>query len=235
MVAKSTLLHQDDGLVSTRIPGERLADLELEVLSRFLSSKGRILDIGCGHGRACRHLGVEGFEAVGIELDSDTLREGRLSDRDSGSVPEFVLADGRRLCFRDSSFDYAISLASTLSEKHRLWMSREDRVSLIREGVRAVKPGGLLIVNFVHRYWSLKSFFSFFGNYWMWIREKAAGKKTELGDYVEKIGRTPIRFHAFTIREAESLFPKKDIRLEVWRRGRGPFTDWFFIIAKKAS
>jgi SAM-dependent methyltransferase len=231
MVVRETLLHQDDGLVSTRNPGEHLADLELQVLTRFLSSKGRVLDIGCGHGRACRYLRAEGFEAVGVELDSDTLQE----RRGSGNGPEFIRADGRRLCFRDSSFDYALSLASTLSEKHRLWMSREDRVSLTREGLRVLKPGGLLILNFVHRYWSPKSFLSFLRNYWMWIVEKGGGKRTELGDYVEKIGLAPIRFHAFTIREAKSLFPKKNIRLEVWRRGGGPFTDWFFVIATKTD
>ena len=108
MVAERTLLHQDDGLILTRRPGERLADLELEVVTRFLLSKGRVLDIGCGRGRACRYLEVDGFETVGVELDSETLREGRLPDRGSGSVPEFILADARELCFRDCSFDYTI-------------------------------------------------------------------------------------------------------------------------------
>ena len=139
------------------------------------------MDIGCGHGRACRYLGLAGFEAVGVELDSPTLRE--VKQRDSSTIPDFVLADGRQLGFRDQSFDYVISLASTLSEKHRLWMGREDRVSLIQEATRVARPGGLIIANFVHRYWSLKSFLSFLRNYWMRIREKAAGKSTELGDY----------------------------------------------------
>ncbi len=227
MVTIRTLLHQDDGLAATRIPGESLADLELQVINRYLTSKGGVLDVGCGSGRACRYLAVEGSEAVGVELDSQTLR-----DTESREDCKFVRADGRRLCFRDQTFDYVISLASTLSEKHRLWMQREDRVSLLQEAVRVTRPGGLILVNFVHRYWSLKGFFSFFKNYWMWITEKATGKRTELGDYREAIAGTSIRFHAFTIREAKSLFPEKGICLEVWRRGTGLFTDWFFIIAR---
>ena len=113
-------------------------------------------------------------------------------------------------------------------------MRREDRVAFISEMVRVTRPGGWIIVNFVHRYWNLTGFFKFIKNYWMWIIEKASLKKTELGDYVEKIGRTPVRFHAFTIREAKSLFPLDDVlRLDVWRRGRGIFTDWFFVVAEK--
>ncbi len=226
------MLHQDDGLAATRTLGERLADLELQVINRYITSKGRILDLGCGSGRACRYLGVAGSEAVGVELDSQTLRDARQRGKRPREDCEFIRADGRKLGFRNQTFDYVISLASTLSEKHRLWMGREDRVSLIREAVSVTRPGGLILVNFVHRYWSLKGFFSFFKNYWMWITEKATGKRTELGDYREAIAGTPIRFHAFTIREAKSLFPEKDVHLEVWRRGTGLFTDWFFIIAR---
>jgi len=232
-MGKKTLLHQDDGLVSTSVLDKQLADLELEVIGRFLTSKGQVLDVGCGHGRAGHYLGSEGFEVVGVDVDLDTLREARQLSGAHMEAAGFILADGRNLCFRDQSFDCVMSLASTLSEKHRIWMCRRDRVSLIREGVRVAKPGGLVIVNFVHRYWSLKGFVSFFRNYWMWISEKAAGKRSELGDYIEKIGRTPIRFHAFTIHEAKSLFPRKGVSLDVWKRGKGPFTDWFFIIAKK--
>ncbi len=235
MVTRRSLLHQDDGLAGTRIPGESLADLELHVISRYLTSKGRILDIGCGSGRACRYLAVAGSEAVGVELDSQTLRDARQRRKEPRQDCEFIRADGRILCFRDQTFDYVISLASTLSEKYRLWMQREDRASLLQEAVRVTRPGGLILVSFVHRYWSLKGFFSFLKNYWMWITEKATGKRTELGDYREVIAGTPVRFHAFTIREAKSLFPKKGIRLETWRRGAGLFTDWFFIIARRTG
>ncbi len=235
MVTKRTLLHQEDGLAATRVSGESLADLELQVIGRYLTSQGMVLDVGSGAGRACHYLAVAGWEAVGVELDSQTSRAARQRKREPGEHCEFIRADGRKLCFRDRSFDYVISLASTLSEKHRLWMRREDRVSLLQEAARVTRPGGFILVNFVHRYWSLKGFFSFLKNYWMWITEKAAGKRTELGDYREVIAGTPIRFHAFTIREAKSLFPKSGIRLEAWRRGTGPFTDWFFIIARKTS
>jgi hypothetical protein len=68
-----------------------------------------------------------------------------------------------------------------------------------------------------------------------WAREKLLRKRTELGDYTEVIGSTPIRFHAFTIREAMRLFPQKGIRLSLWRKYGGIFSDWFFVVARKVS
>lgn len=213
--------------------GEKLADLELEVIRRFVSARGRVLDIGCGRGRTSDYLSLEGLEVIGVDLDWRTLKEAKAHH--SGSSSQFVLADGRRLCFRDGCFGYVVSLASTLSEKHRVWMSRKDRQAIILEATRLTKPGGLIVFNFVHRYWNTAGFLKFLRYYWMWIMEKTSGKRTELGDYVENFGRTQIRFHAFTIREARSLFPQDKLSLMLWKRGRGPFTDWFFLICRKKS
>ena len=231
---KHTPLHQDDGLAGTRVPGESLADIELQVLSHFLVTRGKVLDLGCGKGRLGQYIGQAGFETVGVELDIETIKQAHRVDLGQNTGNRLILADGRDLCFRSESFEYVVSLASTLSEKHRLWLTRRGRAIMVKEAVRVTKPGGLIIVNFVHRYWSLKSFLSFFKHYWMWLREKVTGKKTEFGDYIEKIGQTPIRFHAFTIREAKSLFPRNSTSLSIWKKG-GFFTDWFFVVAKKRS
>jgi SAM-dependent methyltransferase len=232
--APNTILHRDDGLVPTRVVGETLAELELLVIRKFMPTTGKVLEVGCGHGRTCHYLESIGFDPVGVELDSPTVREAaHANGRDS--LVQFVLADGRQLCFRDESFDFVISFASTLSEKHRLWMEPKDRIAFILEAVRMTRPGGMIVVNFVHRYWNLVGFMRFLRHYWMWMIEKLTRKRTELGDYVEDVGGTPIRFHAFTIREARSLFPRGEVSLEVWKRGGGPFTDWFFVIAKKTS
>lgn len=193
--------------------------MEVQAIAHFLVQKGKVLDVGCGRARLGHYLGQSGFETAGVELDLETVREARRGGKTQTNSSELVLADGRNLCFRSESFDYVVSLASTLSEKHRLWLTGRNRACIIREAVRVTKPGGLIIVNFVHRYWSLKGFLSFFKHYWMWMREKATGKKTELGDYIEKIEETPIRFHAFTIREAKSLFPRNNTSLTVWKRG----------------
>ncbi|HLE65063.1 MAG TPA: class I SAM-dependent methyltransferase [Candidatus Bathyarchaeia archaeon] len=231
---RRTLLHRDDGLAATRTRSRSLADLELEVIGRFLSTEGRVLDIGCGRGRGSVYFALQGLDPVGIEIDLPTLAVARQLSHENNASRDFLCADGRSLCFRDQSLDYVVLLGSVLSEKHRFWMVKADRLAVIAEALRVTKAGGTVVNCFVHRYWNLKSFLAFLRNYWVWFAEKVDGKRTELGDYVENIGGTPVRFHAFTVREARSLYPKENVRLTVWKGNHGPFTDWFFILARKA-
>jgi SAM-dependent methyltransferase len=235
LVETRTLLHRDDGLSATATAGETVADLELLVIARFLRQKGSVLDLGCGGGRSSVYLNLQGFDAVGVEIDLPTLTQAKQWNRENRASCDFVRADGRNLCFRKECFDYVLSFGSTLSEKYRLWMGKEDRREMISEAVRVTKSGGVVIVNFVHRYWSFRHFLSFMKNYMNWAREKLRGVRTELGDYTEIIGSTPIRFHAFTIREALQLFRKRCVKLSVWRKRKGRFSDWFFVVARKTA
>ena len=229
------MLHRDDGLASTRIPGQRLADLEMEVIGHFLNTRGKILDIGCGRGRSSVYFASQGFDAVGVEFDLPTMKEAMQLSSENNTPCEFLRVEARSLCFRDQTFDYVVLFGSVLSEKHRFWMKKNDRLAIVAEAIRVTKAGGVVVNCFVHSYWNLKGLLAFLQNYLIWFVEKMTQKKTELGDYVENIGGTPVRFHAFTVREARSLYSKESVQLTVWKGNRGLFTDWFFIIARKAS
>ncbi len=235
MVETRTLLHRDDGLAATATAGETIADLELLVIARFLQPSGRLLDLGCGRGRGSVYLNLQGFDATGVEIDLPTLNHAQQLNKENSASCEFVRADGRSLCFREECFDYVISFGSTLSEKYRLWMERKDRLEMISEAVRVTRSGGVVIVNFVHRYWNFRHFLSFMKYYLDWAQEKLLRRRTEFGDYTEVIGSVLLRFHAFTIREALQLFPQKGVRLSVWKKHRGLFPDWFFVVATKTA
>ena len=200
-----------------------------------MQQKGSVLDVGCGSGRSSVYLNLQGFDAVGVEIDPPTLTQARLLNNENGASCEFVRADARNLCFREECFDYVVSFGSTLSEKYRVWMGKEDRREVISEAVRVTKSKGAVIVNFVHRYWSFRHFLGFMKYYVSWVREKLLRKRIELGDYTEVIGSSPVKFHAFTVREARQLFPKSGVMLSVWRRREGIFPDWFFVIARKTD
>ena len=191
------------------------------------------MDLGCGRGRSSVYLNRQGYDVTGVEIDLPTLHHAQQLNRENDGSCAFVRADGRSLCFREERFDYVISFGSTLSEKYRLWMERKDRLEVISEAVRVTRSRGVVVVNFVHRFWNFRHFLSFMRYYVDWARERLFRKRTELGDYTEVIGSVPVRFHAFTIREALRLFPKKGVRLTVWKRHKGLFSDWFFVTARK--
>lgn len=113
-------------------------------------------------------------------------------------------------------------------------MTKYDRERNPWEAARVVRFQGVVLFSFVHRYWCLKGFFVFLQHYVMWAREKVVGRRTELGDSVELIQGTLVRFYAFTLRQAKTIFPE-NVRLSVWKRSRGPFTDWFFIAGRKSK
>jgi SAM-dependent methyltransferase len=227
-------MHRDAGLADTKVPGEKLADLELRASDQFLRVPGKLLDLGCGGGRATVYFATKGYNTVGIDMDLDTLRTAKKFAAEHGAdLCEFVLADARELCFRDSGFDCVISFGSTLSEKFRVWLSKRDRESIVTEALRVTESGGTALFNFVHRYWNLRGLIKFLRYHGACVEKKLRGKRAEWGDYWEIIGNKKISFHAFTIREARSLFPSRGIWLRTWKRKGWLFTDWFFVAAKK--
>ena len=64
--------------------------------------KKRVLDVGCGTGAFLEHLQDKGLDAIGIDVDKEKLRVG--FGRDT------CVCDASHLPFRDSTFDFVISI-----------------------------------------------------------------------------------------------------------------------------
>jgi SAM-dependent methyltransferase len=89
----------------------------------------RILDVGCGLGAYVRRFQDFTPYAYGVDIEADRLRSG---------VPNLLAADSEQLPFRPGSFD--LILLNEVIE-HVL----DDRET-VRECLRALKAGGLLVV-----------------------------------------------------------------------------------------
>ena len=89
------------------------------------SEPGRVLDVGCGRGRALELLKSKGIEAVGLEASGSRLQElaGRGLEVQEGSATE--------LPFEDKSFD-TVTLRHVL---HHL----EDHEAALREAARVAR------------------------------------------------------------------------------------------------
>lgn len=119
-----------------------------EVDARFVEP-GRLVDLGCGVGRHVLRMAARGFPSVGVELSESMLAEvGRKAARMGVSVGR-VRANLCRLgCFPDATFDYALSMFSTLG----MIRSRAARRRALTEAGRILRPGGRLALH-AHNLW----------------------------------------------------------------------------------
>jgi SAM-dependent methyltransferase len=104
----------------------------------------RVMDIGCGPGRHCHALAGMGIEAVGVDISLAFLA--------AAGEGSWVRGDARRLPFRPSTFDAAVSLCQG---GFGLLGGRED-ASVMSQMAEAVKVGGRVAVSAFSAYFAVR-------------------------------------------------------------------------------
>jgi ubiquinone/menaquinone biosynthesis C-methylase UbiE len=146
------IAHYESSLEEDRLSAG-LAALELvrtqEILRRHLPAPpARVLDVGGGTGVHADWLLADGYRVHLLDVTPRhvDVAMGRLAGR--GLTAE--VADARRLSFPDDSFDVALVLGP-------LYHLREhsDRVLVLEEAGRVVRPRGLVAVAAISRFASL--------------------------------------------------------------------------------
>ncbi|OGU64861.1 MAG: hypothetical protein A3C56_05600 [Ignavibacteria bacterium RIFCSPHIGHO2_02_FULL_56_12] len=171
-----------------------------EQLSRVCSLRGKkILEIGAGTGRDSFPLAQEGAEVFQLDYAENSLRLlQRLAEEDNIPV-RIIGGDTFALPFRDGSFD--VVFHQGLLEHFR----KPDAERLIRENVRVLKPGGLLLVDVPQRYhvYTVVKHVLIAFNRWFagWERSFSVG---ELEGVLRAAGLTPI--HRYGVWMVPSFF-----------------------------
>ncbi|HEY2157878.1 MAG TPA: class I SAM-dependent methyltransferase [Isosphaeraceae bacterium] len=120
----------------------------VEVDARF-TEPGRVIDLGSGVGRHALRMAHHGFPTVAVELSQSMLAEvGRKAERMGVSVDRVRANLCRLECFPDGSFDYALSMFSTLG----MIRTAAARRRALCEAARILKPGGRLALH-AHNIW----------------------------------------------------------------------------------
>jgi SAM-dependent methyltransferase len=109
----------------------------------------RILEVGCGYGRACFFLHENGFNVVGVDVDEVQIRLARKEGKSRGVKGEigFLFSDGGSLCFPSSCFD-AVTMLGVLT-----LVSKSERPRVLSEVHRVLRTGGYFLVEEFGRTW----------------------------------------------------------------------------------
>jgi ubiquinone/menaquinone biosynthesis C-methylase UbiE len=107
------------------------------VLGALCATHPRLLDLGAGTGRIGRPFVAAGDDYIGIDLSLGMLREFRRHAQ-AGPTPVLVQGDGKRLPFREGTFD-AVLLVQIVG-------ALQDWRRVVEEAQRVLRPGGALVL-----------------------------------------------------------------------------------------
>jgi SAM-dependent methyltransferase len=113
---------------------------ERALIERYLDPAASTLEAGAGGGRILGEMSRLGFGSLaGFDFVPELVAEARRSDL-TGEI-RFEVQDARRLDYPDASFDQVLYLQQLLSSIE----SDGDRLRVVREAFRILRPGGLAL------------------------------------------------------------------------------------------
>jgi SAM-dependent methyltransferase len=147
--------HIHDLDISTQAPGTPgfFADLDayhfeklhhLLRLVDFTAWRGRpVLDVGCGAGVEVVRFARGGAHIVGLDVSDQAAGLTRTNLHQQGLSAGVVTADGERLPFRESSFDFVYA--------HGVIQYASDDAAVVAECHRVLRPGGTAMFQVYNR------------------------------------------------------------------------------------
>lgn len=117
---------------------EGLQKAEAEMVARYLPSEGRLLDVGCGPGRAVLALSRAGYRVIGLDVSLPMLAAGR---RLSAQMP-LNGANLLALPLADRTFEATVMFFGALQHIP----GRPNRRRALAEMARVTRPRGRMII-----------------------------------------------------------------------------------------
>lgn len=111
-----------------------------------LSPDAEVLDVACGWGRHSLELARSGFRVTALDWSETLLARGRKRAKAAGVEVDFVHGDMREIPWT-GRFDMAVSLYSSLG----YFLSDAEDLRVLRGAREALKPGGVLVLETMHR------------------------------------------------------------------------------------
>jgi SAM-dependent methyltransferase len=190
--------------------GHPLFRVDADALEARFTEPGPLIDLGCGAGRHSIQFALRGFPVVAVDLSAAMLRELGSKAKRAGLELECVQANLCRLgCFADASFDYALSMFSTIG----MIRGAAARRQALAEAHRLLKPGGRLALH-AHNVWlNLRDPQ---GRFWLMGQAlKWLARRPDLGDRrMTYRGIAGMEVHLFTWRELANDLRSAGFRID---------------------
>ncbi len=129
--------------------GHTLFEADAQALAERFVKPGTLVDLGCGSGRLSIDFAQRGFKVLSIDLSRSMLQTVGAKAASRSLTVHRVQANLCELGFlQDRSFDYALSMFSTLG----MIRGRQARRRALVEAYRVLRPGGSLALH-AHNLW----------------------------------------------------------------------------------
>jgi ubiquinone/menaquinone biosynthesis C-methylase UbiE len=186
----------------TDLQNSSLPRIDLEFVQQHCRPPGRLIDLGCGTGRALLPLSQAGFWVVGVDLSEEMLRLASARAEKVNATVQLLQANLVELdAIREQTFDHAICLFSTLG----MISGAGNRERVLGHVYRLLRPGGCFILH-VHNKWF--SFWDRHGRYWLlhdcWRTLMRSHVRGDRGMPLQD-SQAGLTLHHFTRREIVSM------------------------------
>jgi SAM-dependent methyltransferase len=147
------VFFDDDYLRTVRPPSRQQISRQCDFIETRLGLKpgATLLDVGCGLGQHVVELSARGVAAVGVDLSLAMLSRASEEAQQRGLKINFLHADMRDLAF-EGNFDAVTCLGTTLG-----YFDDETNKRVMDRLLRALKPGGVLLMDVVNRDYVIRS------------------------------------------------------------------------------
>jgi len=131
--------------VRTPTPKEVVAECDFIERALRMPVGSHVLDVGCGLGVQTVELASRGYHLVGLDISTTMVSRAYDEAEDRGLRIDFVRGDMREPTFEDP-FDALLCWGTTFG-----YFSEEENELVVRQFHRALKPGGILLLEVVNR------------------------------------------------------------------------------------
>jgi ubiquinone/menaquinone biosynthesis C-methylase UbiE len=137
---------------------DRYARVEEYVWHRLIADNlpgppATIFDVGGGNGRHAFYLAKMGYHVELCDITEPLVTDARRRNSQSAArLGNIMIADARKLPWRDSSAEAVLLLGPMYCLR-----GRQDRLRVLSEARRVLKPGGVVIIQYLARIAALRS------------------------------------------------------------------------------